>query len=825
MINKLKIKRLLLLSFLCLPAVLTHAQESPPLRITELFYNTPGNDAQEEWIEIANLGTAVYDLSSISIGDEEKAGGGEGMARFPANAEIAPGQVIVVAQTAVSFYTRYGFYPDYELNDSTPDIPNMRTQPLWASGSIALANDGDELLLLDGLAVIDALSYGDSTAVFTPAISSVFSGQSLARIPANCDSDTAADWQPQTTPTPGTITLEGECATPLQPETAETLPPIGSIQGHHDTGAAVNQMVTFRGVVTAVTADRNTNGITFYTFFVQDLPGFEDGDPATSDAIPVFTGTTFPSVAIGDQVRITGQVTEFFGLTEIDNDDLQIQLEAANKPLPDPIPLQIPASPEERLAYLESLEGMRVTLAGAEVIGPTYSGCGFAVWAGSGTGIRPFRQQATDDPGAVLSIQHQTDADCGSFPHVKTGDTTGPLTGVLTFTFDQYRLVTPAEAAIAITPASLPPIPQPPKPASDQFSAATFNLENYFDTVDDTGTPAEPKPSPEELAVKQTKLAYTIGQILGCPTLLAVQEVENGALLADLADLAAPMCGFTYHVVHQESPDARGIDVALLVNPQQVVVDTAVLQQGCTPIDTGINDPRTNCPPGQHPLFSRPPLQVTVTVQGSPVTVIVVHFKSKRGGEAETAPRRVAQAAHVRALVAEMVTANPETAVIVLGDFNDYNQSPPLQTLTQDGLLTNLLSQLPEETRYSFNFGGVRQLIDGILVSPTLQSWVTAVAIQHTNADYPDLWGRDTADYLPYKSSDHDPSVAIFSLPAQHTAAPPTETAVTPPQPPRPNPNPSPPPTSTPRTKSPLIWLALAGWLLALAGLVRIWRK
>lgn len=822
MINGLKIKLLLCLSFLFLPAFLTHAQESPPLRITELFYNTPGDDSLEEWFEIANLGTAVYDLSSVSIGDEEKAGGGEGMARFPANAEIAPGQVIVVAQTAVSFYTRYGFYPDYELNDSTPDVPNMRTQPLWAGGDIALANDGDELLLLDGLAVIDALSYGDSTAVFTPAIGGVFSGQSLARVPSNCDSDTAADWLPQATPTPGTISLEGECATPLQPETAETLPPIGSIQGHHDTDAAVNQIVTFRGVVTAVTADRNTNGITFYTFFVQDLPGFEDGDPATSDAIPVFTGTQFPAVTIGDQVRITGQVTEFFGLTEIDNDDLHIQLEAANKPLPDPIPLQIPASPEERLVYLESLEGMRVTLAGAEVIGPTYSGCGFAVWAGGGTGGRPLRQQATDDPGPILSIQHQTDADCGTFPHVKTGDTTGPITGVLTYTFDQYRLVTPAEAAIAITPANLPPLPQPPKPASSQFSAATFNLENYFDTVDDTGTPAEPKPTPEELAVKQTKLAYTISQILGCPTLLAVQEVENAALLATLADLAAPMCGFTYQVVHQESVDARGIDVALLVNPQQVVVETAVSQQGCTPIDTGINDPHANCPPGQHPLFSRPPLQVSLAVQGSHVTVIVVHFKSKRGGEAETAPRRAAQAAHVRTLVAEMMAANPETAVLVMGDFNDYNLSPTLQTLTQDGLLTNLLNQLPEASRYSFNFGGVRQLIDGILVSPALQARVTAVAIQHTNADYPDLWSSNTDAYLPYKSSDHDPSIAIFTLPSTHTTAPPPETTVTP-QPPAHTPNPSPPPT--PRTQSPLIWLALAAWLLALAGLARIWRK
>ena len=69
-------------------------------------------------------------------------------------------------------------------------------------------------------------------------------------------------------------------------------------------------------------------------------------------------------------------------------------------------------------------------------------------------------------------------------------------------------------------------------------------MENYFDTVDDTGNNAEPKPTVEELNAKQSKLAFAITHTLGCPTIIAVQEVEKASLLQTLADLVADDCGF-----------------------------------------------------------------------------------------------------------------------------------------------------------------------------------------------------------------------------------------------------------------------------------------
>ncbi|MFQ5578712.1 MAG: lamin tail domain-containing protein, partial [Anaerolineae bacterium] len=590
------------------------AQANQPLTllITEVFYDTPGADGEREWIEIANVGTAVLDLSDVKIGDEETAGGNEGMHRFPDLARIEPGQAVVVAQSAAGFRELYARNPDYEINDTDPNVPDMRGFPLWAGGDLALANDGDEVLLLQGMAVLDAINYGDSHAYFSPAIGDIVTGQSIERFPANCDTDTAADWQPQTTPAPGSI---------------------GAIQGDGDASPFLTQIITFRGVVTGAYEDRNASGVTFYTLFVQDAPGYEDGDPDTSDGMAVFLGRKRPSYQPGDQVRITGLVAEFFGYTEIDDAGLEIRVEAGDTPLPAPIAITPPTGAGAQAAYFEPLESMLVALDGAaRVVGPTYSGCGFTVVRADSGLDRVFRRRAADPAGPVVTVLHHSDVHCDGFPDVRVGDGVKGVRGPLIYNFDQFKIVQQETDGLAVTAVPLPPLPPPPMPTGAQFSVATFNVENYFDSLDDTGTDAEPKPTDDEIAAKQTKLAYAIGHTLGCPTLIGVQEVEKESLLLDLAAATADVCGFTYNITHRESPDARGIDVALLNDPRRVTVTGTALRQGCTLIDTGIDDETITCEPGKQPLFSRPPLQVDVTIDGVGYTIFVNHFKSKRGG-------------------------------------------------------------------------------------------------------------------------------------------------------------------------------------------------
>lgn len=747
------------------------AQRSVPrVVITEVLYNAPGAEDVQEWIEIANVGTAAALLDGVKLGDEELLGSGEGMLRFPEGAVLEPGQVIVIGQSAQGFADLYGRFPDYEITDTSPDVPDLTRYARWATGEIALANAGDEVLLLGpDDQILDAINYGEAITYFFPAIGGVFEGQSIERVPADCDTDTATDWKPQDTPTPGTITLEGDCDPPPIDE-MEVLPPIGEIQGGGDVSPYVNDAVSFRGVVTGIFEDQNASGVIYYTLFVQDAPGTEDGDPATSDGVAVFLGRQQPAVQVGDLVRVVGRMTEFYGLTEVEDDDLQIYLEDTAVALPTPVPIDPPADLEAQAAYFEPLEGMLVSIDGAaRVVGPTYNGCGFAAVA---PGAEPGVRRSEDAPiGEIVPVLNDSDVACDDFPDVKTGDRISGLAGPLVYNFDQFKIVVQDPVSLQIEPALLEPAPTPPPLESEAFSVASYNLYDYFDLNDDTGSDAEPKPTVEELAVKREKLAHAIGVTLGCPTLLGVQEVENAPLLEELAQETAVYCDFTYAVSHLESVDGRGIDVALLSDPRRVEVDSVALRQTCAPIETGIYDDSVDCAIGQDPLFSRPPLQADVRVDGQPVTLFVNHFKSKRGGAAETEPRRLAQAQHVNSLVAQLLNTDPQTAAIVLGDFNDYDQSPAVRALTASGSLVSALESVPDAQRYSYVFSGAPQLIDGIFVSPALAERIVTALVAHVNADYPSAWAEDNGpERIAFKSSDHDMPLVVFAAIAAEEA-------------------------------------------------------
>lgn len=777
------------------------AQDDSALLITEIYYDTPGRDEDEEWFELVNLGPAPLSLAGYKIGDEEQMGHGEGMARFPDDATIAPGQVLVIARSAAGFRALFGRTPDFELRDTDPAVPDLPRSALWATGEIALANDGDELLLAGPDNVIrDAVNYGDSTTFFTPAVPLARTGHSLARIPATCDSDSAAEWLALPVPSPGTVVTEGECAAPPDPLAGLDLLPIGAIQGSGAASPYLDQVVSFAGIVTGAYEDRNTQGITYYTLFVQDLPGAADSDPATSDAVAVFLGRRRPRADLGERVIVSGRVTEFYGFTEIDDAGLTLTplpWTGEQPPLPAPVSLSLPLSP----ARWEALEGMRVALPAGRVVGPTHTGCGFSVLPATIVGDRLLRERAEDALPALLPVLHTSDISCEGFPQVKVGDRVTGLAGPLIYHFDEFKLVQQDPAAIAVDAAPLPPFPRAAAPAAGQIAVATFNLHDYLET------------GPVSPAVKQEKLAHTISAALGCPALLGIQEVQSRPLLQALVATLAEPCGFTYAIAHHDSADARGIDVALLADPRRVSVTAATLRQACTTLATGIDDPTAACPPAEEPLFSRPPLQVELLVEGEPYTVLVNHFKSKRGGEVETAPRRLAQARHINSLVAPLLATGANARVLVMGDFNDYALSPALLALTTEtGYLENVLLSLPPEERYTYNFGGASQLLDGLLLSPAALARVAHVEIVHANADYPARWALDPD--IPFHSSDHDIPYLLLDLPPapEPTPAPTTgsETVAV-----LPAPEPTPPPQQAPATQTRFPWLA-AGTLLLL---------
>lgn len=178
------------------------------LLISEVLYDPTGSEPEAEWIEVYNAGGAEAGLSGYKLGDEETAGGGEGMYRFPISATLAAGQVIVIASSAEAYSSTYHVYPTYELFDSTAEVPDLVKYTTWSGGSVNLSNTGDDVVLLDGNDnVVEALSWGESTWAFDPAAPDVSEGHSLERRPANEDNDTAADWSDQPLPEPGSVKL------------------------------------------------------------------------------------------------------------------------------------------------------------------------------------------------------------------------------------------------------------------------------------------------------------------------------------------------------------------------------------------------------------------------------------------------------------------------------------------------------------------------------------------------------------------------------------------------------------------------------------------
>ena len=497
----------------------------------------------------------------------------------------------------------------------------------------------------------------------------------------------------------------------------------------------VNQEMHTAGVVT---------GILTTGFFIQDPEG--DGNAGTSDGLFVYrprsSEASLPSP--GDLVVVVGTVKEYYGLTELVLGTVTVR--SFDNPLPPPVALT---------EDMESIEGMRASVSGrVRVLGPTkrYAATDeFYVMVEEAFEALPFGRvfeggtESAGEPIGVLSSSRL-------LPDVKAGDLIAGIVGPLHYSYGNYKVAPEGTLRVLPAPNTSPALSEVYPPA---FSMATFNVENLFDTENDPHT-SDPVLTQAEYDQKLTKLVRAVRDGLRAPTVLAVQEVEHRSVLHDLSEHPY-LRPFRYEPILLEGLDPRGIDVGMLVRSDRV---TVVDLDGDG--DGGVSSDRV-----EDKLFSRPPLTVEMKIDKAlPLVVIVNHFKSKRGGEAKTAARRRAQARYVAELVKDIRARNPEAHIIVLGDLNDTPDSAPLRVLTEEGALRNLVSdEVPKAERYSYIHYGRAQVLDHILITPSLNPWLAHVEIAHLNADFPDGAANDTSYY---RCSDHDPVRAVFRPPVGH---------------------------------------------------------
>jgi predicted extracellular nuclease len=595
--------------------------------------------------------------------------------------------------------------------------------------------------------IVDSVGWGTATNIFveTSPVTATVAGESIERKPGGDEgngqdtNDNSVDFQVISPPNPQNL------ASPPVPPIGPPFVPIYEIQGDGFVSPYDGQQVATTGVVIADFQDTGKND-----FFIQDVAG--DDNPFTSDGIFVYEGGNTVNVALGDLVTVVGTADEYYDNTQI---VLQtVTVDSSGNLLPAPVELNPPFDNTEALTYYEALEGMLVSAPDCVVVGPS-NGYGEFVVVRADLGITRVFQ---DDP-AGTGERIMVDDEGGLRYYVKVDDNITGLIGPLDYTFGNYKVQ--QRDALTVTVAPDPGVHILPELASDEFSVATFNLENLFDTVDEPDKD-DPVPPDEEYQLKLTKLAAAINA-MGGPTILAVQEAENAAVLADLAAGTV----VSYQVTLVDGPDARGIDVGLLTHSERVTMLGAEARQTCTTLDDTFGprvDPNFPCPEGENPLFSRPPLVVNLTVDKFPLTVIVNHFKSKSQDTPEqqvTLPRRVEQAQWVASLVDEVLATDSQADVILLGDLNDFLDSEPLSVLTGSGRLRDVLLDVEKQSRYTYIYTGESEVLDHVLVSLDLEAELQGVTPFHINADFPVPQFED--DTLR-RSSDHDAVLTWFRL-------------------------------------------------------------
>jgi len=150
------------------------------------------------------------------------------------------------------------------------------------------------------------------------------------------------------------------------------------------------------------------------------------------------------------------------------------------------------------------------------------------------------------------------------------------------------------------------------------------------------------------------------------PTLLGVAEVENSQVLKDLVN-QPELKSRNWQFIHFESPDARGIDVALLYNPEYFKIINAKA------LPVNITD-------GNRKLRTRDVLYVSGKLDGDTVYVFVNHWPSRREGPAASNWKREKAALTCKKMIDQLVRINPEARIILMGDLND---NPTSQTVVK----------------------------------------------------------------------------------------------------------------------------------------------
>lgn len=258
--------------------------------------------------------------------------------------------------------------------------------------------------------------------------------------------------------------------------------------------------------------------------------------------------------------------------------------------------------------------------------------------------------------------------------------------------------------------------------AQQKYNVMFYNVENFFDTVDNPSTADEdflPTGNRNWNNYRMYDKSNKVGKVIlnaggmNLPVLIGLAEVESDTI-GQMLTKHSPIKYLGYDYLHQESQDRRGIDVMLLYKK-----DTY------HPISTHFYPVEYTA---DSTFKSRDILYSKGVINKDTLHIFVNHWPSKYGGAVATVPLRKAAAQTLKKRTDSIMTLNPNAKIIIMGDFNDAANEPSLtETLNVKSYneatntdLINLTLSIENTKIGSYKYQGRWNTIDHIIVSRAL---------------------------------------------------------------------------------------------------------
>ena len=248
------------------------------------------------------------------------------------------------------------------------------------------------------------------------------------------------------------------------------------------------------------------------------------------------------------------------------------------------------------------------------------------------------------------------------------------------------------------------------------YTVAFYNLENLFDTIDNPNTLDDdftPKGRKNwntyRYKNKIRKLSNVIAQLgtqrsFHAPAIVGVVEVENQTVLNDLV-ASNNLKNHNYGIVHYDSPDERGIDVALLYKKELF----ELLYSENFPLYLDGNNGKRD--------YTRDVLMVKGKLNGELVHILVNHWPSRRSGEDETEIKRIEAAKLVTKITRNITAENVNAKIIIMGDFNDNPTNVSIKKHLVNDTFYNPMERLINTGNGTLNHKRTWHLFDQIIFS------------------------------------------------------------------------------------------------------------